>query len=170
MTDTPGATKPTRPEIVLATWLGNHGAGHFGDRRYTTTGGCDSMWLSLRVVDDESFAAYRMRNTISNIGLWVWWSTDSDSISVEFKAHAVHSASVSELEALATELRRLNKRIPARLHGQSYTDYLCEAIRAAGIKRRVEYRGIGVKDELHPLASCFDELRREIEARSMAVA
>lgn len=165
--------KPKRPEIVLATWGGKTGAEFFGDRIFPRMSGdleCDSMWLSFRVVDDESYAAWTMRNTISNIGLWIWWSTKDDNISVEFKAHEVHSATVRELEDIVAELRRLQKRIPARLHGQGYATYVCEVLKAAGIKRRVEYRGIGVKEENHPLQSCFAELTRLIASRSGKVA
>lgn len=166
-------TKPKRPEIVLATWGHRTGAEFFGDRIFPRMSGdleCDSMWLSFRVVDDDSYTAWRMRDTFSNIGLWVWWSTSNNSISVEFKAHEVHSATVQELEGIVSELRRLNKRIPPRLHGQGYASYVCEVLKAAGIKRRVEYRGIGVKDEHHPLASCFAELTRLIDSRSGKVA
>ena len=45
---------------------------------------------------------------------------DRDSICCEFRAHEVHSASVVELGRMIKELRRLNKRVPQRVHGQSY--------------------------------------------------
>lgn len=164
-------TRTKRPEIVLATWpQKERGAAYFGDRRFTHLSSCDSMWLSLRVVDDDSYAAYRARSVVSNIGLWVWWSTDSDSISVEFKAHDVFSASVSELKPLVAELVRLNKRVPQRVHGQSYTDYVVATLRAAGIKRAVQYRGIGSPDEHTSLASAIPLLREEIDGRSKRFA
>lgn len=159
-------TKPKRPEIVLATWAGRSGAEFFGDRRHPAISACDSMWLSLRVVDDDSYAAYTLRQAIGDIGLWIWWSTDSDSISVEFKAHEVHSANVAELERIVSELRRLNKRIPPRLHAEGYSSYVCRVLQAAGLKRRVEYHGTGVKDQHHPLQSCFRALTEEITSRS----
>lgn len=164
--------KPKRPEIVLATWAGKTGAEHFGDRRYAPISACDSMWLSLRVVDDDSFGAFRLRQTISDIGLWIWWSTDSDSINVEFRGHAIHSATVDELERIVSELRRLNKRVPLRLHGEGYSSYVCRVLQAAGIKRRVEYsRGLGSSgDQYHSLQSCFRELTDEIVSRSGKVA
>lgn len=168
MSTTKPATK--RPEIVLATWAGRTGAEFFGDRRYSNSLSCDSMWLSLRVVDDDSYTAYKLRSAVSSIGLWVWWSTDSDSISVEFKAHDVFSANVSELEAIVSELRRLNKRVPARLHGQSYPEYVVATLRAVGIKRIVEYRGIGAKDEHTGLNNAVPNLIAEFKARSAVAA
>lgn len=162
-------TKPKRPEIVLATWPNKVGAECFGDRRYPKVfpdESYDSMWLSFRVVDDDSFTAYRMRDAISNIGLWVFWHNDRDDISVEFKAHEVHSANVQELQTIISELQRLQKRVPARLHGQSYADYVFATLQAAGIKRVVEYRGIGVKDQHSPLSSVRRELTDEIVSRS----
>lgn len=166
-------TKPKRPEIVLATWGNKTGAEFFGDRIFPRMSGdleCDSMWLSFRVVDDDSYSAWTTSRTISNVGLWIWWSTKDDNISAEFKAHDVYSATVQELQAILSEVQRLQKRIPSRLHGQGYASYVCEVLKAAGIKRRVEYRGIGVKDDHHPVQSCFAELTRLIVSRSGKVA
>ena len=162
-----------RPEIVLATWAGKTGAEFFGDRRFARLFGdshCDSMWLTLRVVDDDSHAAYKLRQVMSNIGLWVWWSTDSDTIHVEFRAHEVHSATVTELQAMVSELQRLNKRIPARLHGENYASYVRSTIHAAGIKRRVEYHGFGNPEQHHSIQSAFGPLVNEIESRSKVAA
>lgn len=162
----PAKQTTKRPEIVVATWPNSTGAQFFGDRHYPSNMGCDSMWLSLRVVDDDSYAAYVASGTMSNIGLWVWFSTTNDSISVEFRAHDVHSATEQDLARILSELRRLNKRIPQRLHGQGCTDYVMATLRAAGIKRLVEYRGIGVPEQYQPLAYISGHLVAEIGRRS----
>lgn len=159
-------TKPKRPEIVLATWPLRRGVEFFGDRDFGDgVSGCTSLWLSLRVVDDDSYQTYKLRQTMVDIGLWVWFSKDRDSICCEFRAHEVHSASVVELGRMIKELRRLNKRVPQRVHGQSYPDYVMATLRAAGLKRAVEYRGIGVDDQYTGLGDAQQALAAEIERR-----
>lgn len=135
-------------EIVLATWPLRSGPEYLGDRMYPGVSGCESFWLSLRAADDDdSFAAWKAREPVRNIGLWVWMSTESDNINVEFRLHEVHSATTEEVEMMLALLKRLNKKVPARLHGQSYHSYVMDTLKAVGIKRCVEYRGVGVKDE-----------------------
>jgi len=159
--------KTKRPELVIATWPERSGAERFGDRRFTPISSCDSMWLTLRVVDDGSYEAYCLREAIGHVGMWIWFSTDSDSINIEFRAHDVHSATVRQVESILAELRRLNKRIPARLHGQSYQDYVYATVRAVGIKRVVKYGSrIGGSDEYASLNSIACELSEEIASRS----
>lgn len=158
-------TKAKRPEIFLATGPNRAGIEFFGDRDFGDIGGCGSLWLSLRVVDDGSLAAYQLRSTMCDIGLWVWFSKDRDSICCEFRAHEVHSASIVELGRVIKELRRLNNRVPQRVHGQSYPDYVMSTLRAAGLERCVEYRGIGVKDEYVGLTSVRTKLTDEFNRR-----
>ena len=102
-----------------------------------------------------------------DIGLWVWFSKDRDSICCEFRAHEVHSASVVELGRMIKELRRPQQaRAPT---GARPATRLRDGHAARpGLKRCVEYRGIGVKDEYVGLTSVHTKLADEFAAACRA--
>lgn len=145
-------TKPV--EIVLATWPDVNHARFLGDgmasRMVTDT--CTSFWLNLRAVDDDSYAAWQVRNVISDIGLWVWLSAGDKGVSyfVEPRLHNVYSATMRETEDRLRMLKRLCSAMPEQ-DSMPFASYIALVLERLRIKRSMQYHGIGNPETFHPV-------------------
>lgn len=108
-----------------------------------------SMDINLRSED---------RFEVLYLGLHVFIFPDNDTFSIEGGISGVYHANLADAEKLLWLLRGLQKRVDKVVGSKFYFpisdmgDVLMAVFGALGIKEVVCYRGIGVPDEVRPLA------------------
>ena len=171
------STKRTKAvEIALAFWPNNTEAHRkIGDADYPICSDCDSLWLSLRVVDDDSQEAWNMSGVVSDVGIYVWLAA-SHSTHITVNAHEVHSADERKLHALHAFVSRMNRKLAkVNVGGFSklpFESQITSALAAMGIKQAICYSGqIGPAPTLQPvtvaLPAIFEDYNRRL-ARAQA--
>lgn len=142
----------TKPELMIASWP---------DRTIdiTTYGDttCTSYNVSFRLVDTEDkWAGGEEGRAAADIGLYVWADIDG-TVSIDVRAMDIHSANVKELELRIKLLKRLTAK--AERAGFSFHTFkrdadifseLTRCIDELGIRRTVEYHGIGASETFAP--------------------
>lgn len=152
--------------IVLACWPDRIGQEMFGDRRrYAMDYPSDAIWLSLRqrnLKDPEDTYYGAEGKAVSNTAVWAWISHGArgPSFDISVRAHDIHSAELRELEFTVALIKRMQKRMPALCPGETAADYVLNAFSAWGITHAVEYRGIGVPDNIVPMREVAPRMRQ----------
>lgn len=146
--------KSPKLELMLAIWPDRSTTWErIGDADF---GGCrdtfDSMWLALRMGCPTDPDCYRdsAARVVRDTGLWMFFdATEGRVPSIEPRLHDVHSATLSDAEALVKTLRGLVRKMPAPR--PDFRLYLQDVCAALGIRKAVQYHGIGVRDTFVPV-------------------
>ena len=156
-------------EILIPTWpaarqrseklgLGN---------RYSSSDSCDSFWVPLRArpTSDEVYQYGDDTRVWQDIGLYVWMSADY-GISIEAKAHEVHSGDVRYIEKLLKCLKWVNKRLEGmgKITPESLPFWLIDFCQRLGIKQTIRYQHT-LPDTFGPVTEALQLLTAEITER-----
>lgn len=159
-------TKTAKPELMIASWPDTKV--QVNDDRYANS--CVSFSISLRSIlpgdkwysSDESRAA-------ADLGFYIWCDIDG-AVSIDVRAMHIYSATASELEYRAKMLKVLHRkaeRADFTFHhfhrDASVYEQLVRCMDALGIRRTVEYRGIGVDETYAPVAIPLQRIAAAID-------
>lgn len=133
-------------------------------QRYRDISSCDSFWIPLRARPvGEGYEFADACSVWSDLAFYVWMSADY-GLSIELKAYNMHSADLRKLELLTKTLKWASKRLEGlgRVTLESLPFRLLEVCQRLGIKRSIQYRGIGVKDALVPVDEVLQWINSEV--------
>lgn len=154
--------KSEKFEIVVPVWAGKSGYQYFGDADYNScTSEIASAHISLRAIREGDKYPYFLDavRAINNLSLYVWFTHD-DCISIDLRHNGDRSATMTEAEA---NLKAFKKYRAKALKGYPMLNNfhrgttnlhteLTLVLLALGVKRSVEYHGIGVDETYQPIA------------------
>ena len=156
-------------EILIPTWpAARQRSEKLGlGTRYSTTDTYDSFWVPLRArpTSKEVYQYGDDTRIWQDIGLYVWMSADY-GISIEAKAHEVHSGDVAYIEKLLKALKWINKRLEGMqaITPESLPFWLIDFCQRLGIKQTVRYQHT-LPDTFSPVTDALQLLAAEITER-----
>lgn len=158
-----------KPELMIASWPERKVDIPLHDRT-----SCVSASLNFRLIDiNDKWCSGDEFSAARDIGLYIWCDVDG-SISIDVRAMDIYSANVKELEVRIKMLKRLTAK--AERAGFSFHAFkrdadvfseLTRCIDALGIRRTVEYHGIGMPETYAPVSIA---IRRHADALESALS
>jgi len=169
--------KAQKFEIVIPVWPDRPSFGYSGRLGYTTDYGysteCDSEYIPLRaVIEGDKYPYFNDEvKSINDLCLYVWFDKKgSVSIDVRHSGDSGH-ATLREVEAIARQMKKIINKMSKKFSLGNFTsnvsihDSLTLALDALGVKRCVEYRGLGIDDIYKPIGIAVSNISGVLETR-----
>lgn len=162
-------------EILVPSWPTQRAEAKYGSTNLGNYGTCDSTKLYFRARDlnDSTWVSDAAR-AYQDICLYIWFDKDG-TFSIDFRLCDIHTLQLKDAEDRIKILKKLIRKVTAKnirlgdfyreFSERDIKDLLTIAISAIGVKRTIQYHGIGVKETYAPVSGVIDFITADIVSR-----
>lgn len=169
--------KPTH-ELVIATWPEAHGYRYFGCVDYGAHfDDSSTCYVPLRaVIEGDKFPWFDDSvRCINDICLYCYFSIDG-CVSIELRTNESGTQTLRQLEYHVKMMKKLTAKASKTFNlgdfkrGSDFHTELTKIVAALGIKRSVQYHGIGTQDTYVPVGVAVRKIAEVIEQKLSEMA
>jgi hypothetical protein len=162
-------------EILVPSWPAQKAEAQYGAHNFGGTGTCDSTKILFRARDlnDSNWVSDAAR-AYQDICLYIWFDKDN-AFSIDFRLCDIHTLQLKDAEDRIKILKNFIKKATAKniRIGDFYRDFteadikelLIDVLQALGVKRTIQYNGIGVKETYASFYSVVEKVAEDIIKR-----
>lgn len=163
-------------EIMVPSWPAQRAEAQYGAHNFGGTGTCDSTKILFRArdVNEKTSWVSDAARAYQDICLYIWFDKDN-TFSIDFRLCDIHTMQLKEVEDRIKILKKFIKKATAKniRIGDFYRDFteadikelLIDVLQAVGVKRTIQYNGIGVKETYASFYGVVEKVAEDIVSR-----